>query len=85
MTKDEMPESLISHINDHIYDGDEIFTTHGGDGDEIIWIIPIPSLGNWFQLVSWFAGSEEWHCMNIEGKATRRLYEVLTEFGIGDR
>lgn len=75
----EYPKGLVEHLRELEAEGNEIFTSHSQD--ETLWFIPIKTLPNWVVVLSWFPGTADYQCVNITGKAFKRLQKVMTEVG----
>lgn len=76
----KLPEALQSFLNDNLDEGADISCTSAGDA--IMWIIQPEVLSQFYVLVTWYEGSDEFSYINLTGKAVGKLSRLFLEDGV---
>jgi len=67
----EYPQKLIDFLTEQEADGAEIVTTH--NETSAVWIIKPSGLSDWYVVIEWMEGMDDFKLVNISGRALKRL------------
>lgn len=74
-SKPYIPAKVDKYINEALNDGSTVILTTSED--EYIAIIKFAGLTDWFTILSWYEGQEDYQCVNITGRAFSVLHKLL--------
>jgi len=71
------PQKLIDYLTECESEGYEIHTTWGMDS--VMWIIDPTDLENWYIIIEWCEGSDDFSLVNLTGKAYKMMERFINE------
>lgn len=73
----QYPKDLIEYLTEEEAEGAEIFATQSEDAT--CWILKPSNLPDWYVVITWYEGQEDYSMVNITGKALKRLKLCFAE------